>query len=93
MKNHNLELPDIPTKSSQDNTLHRMERLAKVCRIVCELSGLTQAQLAYLISSLDDQKGILIVTWMDKPTQRGKDWFATAWRLCGEDRIQHVTEG
>lgn len=70
---------------------HRIERLRKVLLIVREVLSISESQAALLIYDLNDEKGLLTVSWSAEPTTRQFEAFATAWGLVGEvpGRIVH----
>lgn len=68
-----------------DDALWRVERLQKATKLASKMLGLSLDQLHYLISQIEDAKGVLLVTWRHQHTSAQRDAFSTAWEMCKED--------
>lgn len=68
----------------------RLKRLQKATRIACAIMGLTEQQAELLIQSIQDERGLLAVTWNQPWTKQQELAFNTAWGECGEQAASVV---
>jgi hypothetical protein len=78
-----------------DYTAHRgeswrIDRLAKAAGVFCTIAGIHRKQLDLLVLRLTDDKGQLIVEWVEQPSMRLMYAFDDAWKLCGEQVSWHT---
>ena len=62
----------------------RKKRLQKALKIACDMLGITEDQAATLIEKIQDERGMLAVSWRHQWTRRQEEAFSVAWGLCGE---------
>ena len=62
----------------------RVDRLVKAADVFCTITGVARKQLDLLVAELRDDKGDLIVTWLEQPSQRFMLAFDDAWKQCSE---------
>lgn len=80
--------------TAYDGNQWRVDRLEKLVRIVCKITGLTREQLGALIDSIHDHKGELLVHWKHQGcSARMQLAFKDAWSECGENNVHHIADG
>lgn len=69
----------------------RVDRLVKSAKVFCTIVGINRKQLDLLVDRLVDNKGELLVYWLELPTERFMRSFEDAWHLCGEQSSWHFS--
>lgn len=88
-------MSDIELVTSGEHEARR-ERLQRVLGYVfarAEMAGEDYSEVYGAIDRLEDDKGLLIVTWSNPPTKSRRDYFSRAWSNAvvgdGSDAVRH----
>lgn len=85
-----IELVTSGEHEARRERLHRVIGYVVAC---AETAGDDYSDVYNAIDRLEDDKGLLIVTWSNLPTKRRRDWFIRAWSNVvagdGSNAVRH----